>query len=64
MLSALPGVEPQLQAHMRISMNVGVTAQQLHQLVQVLAGQVDAKAAQRAHEALERQLATKTGDPS
>ncbi len=32
MLSALPGAEPQLQAHMRISMNVGLTTGQLRQL--------------------------------
>jgi len=56
MLSALPGAEPQVQAHMRISMNVGITAGQLRQLVQVLADRVDINAAQRAREALERQL--------
>lgn len=56
MLSALRGAEPQLQAHMRISMNVGLTVGQLRQLVQVLADQVDADAAQRAREALERQI--------
>ena len=48
MLSALPGVESQLQAHMRISMNVGLTVQQLRQLTQVLADHVDAEAARRA----------------
>lgn len=57
MLSALPGVESQLQAHMRISMNVGITATQLRQLCQVLADRVAADAARRAREALERQLA-------
>src|SRR5574337_151537 len=31
MLSALLGAEPQLQAHMRIGMNVGLTASQLRQ---------------------------------
>jgi alkylhydroperoxidase/carboxymuconolactone decarboxylase family protein YurZ len=64
MLSALPGVEPQLRAHMRISMNVGITASQLRQLTQVLAERVDAEAARRAREALERQLANKTGGRS
>jgi alkylhydroperoxidase/carboxymuconolactone decarboxylase family protein YurZ len=58
MLSALPGAEPQLQAHMRISMNVGLTASQLRQLTQVLAERVDADAAGRAREALQRHLAT------
>ena len=56
MLSALPGVESQLQAHMRISMNAGITAGQLRQLVQVLAERVDADAARRASEALAKQL--------
>jgi alkylhydroperoxidase/carboxymuconolactone decarboxylase family protein YurZ len=57
MLSAMPGVESQLQAHMRISMNVGLTASQLRQLVQVLADRVGPDAARCAREALERQLA-------
>jgi len=57
MLSALPGAESQLQAHMRVSMNVGLTAGQLRHLTQVLAERVDAAHAQRAREALERQLA-------
>ena len=57
MLSALPGAEPQLQSHMRIGMNVGLTAAQLRQFVQVLADRVDADTARRAREALERQLA-------
>jgi len=58
MLSALPGTEPQLQAHMRISMNVGFTASQLQQLTQVLAERVGAGAAERAREALRRHLDT------
>ena len=61
MLSAMAGVESQLQAHMRISMNVGLTVEQLHQLCQVLADRVDADAARRAREALERQLAAASG---
>ena len=59
MLSALPGAESQLQSHMRISMNVGLTAGQLRQLAQVLAERVDADAAKRAREALARHLATR-----
>ena len=58
MLSALPGTESQLQAHMRISMNTGLTTGQLRQLAQVLATRVDADAAKRAREALARHLAT------
>lgn len=61
MLSALPGAESQLQAHLRISMNVGLTAGQLRQLTQVLAERVDADTAHRVREALERHLATRTG---
>ncbi|WP_448097493.1 carboxymuconolactone decarboxylase family protein [Luteibacter yeojuensis] len=57
-LSALPGVESQLQAHMRISMNIGISAIQLDQLGQALADRVDVEAARRAHDALERQLAS------
>lgn len=58
MLSALPGAESQLQAHMRISMNVGLTAGQLRQLTQVLSSRVDADMARRADGALGRHLAT------
>lgn len=61
MLSALAGVEPQLQAHMRISMNVGLSAGQLRQLVLVLAERVSADAAHRAGGALDRQLAAGKG---
>ena len=59
MLSALAGAESQLQSHMRISMNVGITAAQLGQLAQVLAQRVDADAARRAREALHRALAAR-----
>jgi len=58
MLSALLGAEPQLQAHMRIGMNVGLTVAQLRQLMEVLADRVDADTARRAREALDRHLAT------
>ena len=61
MLSALPGAESQLQAHMRISMNVGITASQLRQLTQVLADRVDAEHAGRARGALDRHLVTSKG---
>jgi alkylhydroperoxidase/carboxymuconolactone decarboxylase family protein YurZ len=57
MLSALAGAESQLQSHMGISMNVGITAAQLQQLAQVLNDRVDADHARRAREALSRQLA-------
>lgn len=59
MLSAMSGVEPQLQAHIRISTNVGLTADQLQQLVQVLADRVDAISSQRAREALKSHLSSR-----
>jgi 4-carboxymuconolactone decarboxylase len=52
MLSALPGAEAQLQSHMRISMNMGLTVSQLDQLVQVLAERVGTDNATRARIAL------------
>lgn len=55
MLAALPGAEPQLQAHMRISMNTGLSAAQLRQLTEVLAEHVSDEMAGRARQALERQ---------
>lgn len=61
MLSALPGADAQLQAHLGFSMNVGLTASQLKQLTQVLADRVDAESARRAREALARQLAARAG---
>ncbi|MES2363145.1 MAG: carboxymuconolactone decarboxylase family protein [Pseudomonadota bacterium] len=59
MLSVLQGAESQLQSHMGISMNVGITAAQLSQLAQVLEDQVNTDAAQRCREALARQLEAK-----
>jgi alkylhydroperoxidase/carboxymuconolactone decarboxylase family protein YurZ len=59
MLSALRGADSQLQSHMGSSMNLGITAAQLSQLVQVLADQVDAETAARARAALAGQLAAK-----
>ncbi|WP_280810565.1 carboxymuconolactone decarboxylase family protein [Variovorax boronicumulans] len=59
MLSSLQGADSQVQSHMGISMNVGLTASQLTQLAQVLAERVDAEAAGRAREALARQIAVR-----
>ncbi|AEG91434.1 carboxymuconolactone decarboxylase family protein [Ramlibacter tataouinensis] len=53
-LAAMPGVEPQLQAHMRISMNVGLTAQQLRSVADTLSERGQAEAARRARAALEK----------
>ncbi|WP_153242422.1 carboxymuconolactone decarboxylase family protein [Frateuria defendens] len=52
MLSALPGAEPQLRAHVRISLNVGLGSGQLRQLVRVLAERVNADEAGRLETAL------------
>ncbi|HEX2541641.1 MAG TPA: carboxymuconolactone decarboxylase family protein [Caldimonas sp.] len=56
-LAALPGVESQLQAHMRISMNVGLTARQLRSAGEALAQAGQPEAAERALGALEKHLA-------
>ena len=55
MLSALPGAEAQLQSHMAVSLNVGLTARQMQQAVQVLDEQADN--GRRAREALAKVLA-------
>ncbi|MCT9813207.1 carboxymuconolactone decarboxylase family protein [Acidovorax sp. Be4] len=60
MLAALQGVDSQLQSHVSISMNIGITAPQLNELAQVLADQVDAGAGTRVGEAIKRHLSTKT----
>lgn len=60
-LAATPGVESQLRSHMRASMNVGLTASQLRQVVRVLGEHGDAEAATRAREALDQQLAQQAG---
>lgn len=57
MLSALTGVEAQLQAHMHMSMHTGLTARQMQQAVEVLQARVGADSGQRAREALEHALA-------
>ena len=58
MLSALPGADAQLQAHLGFSMNVGITPSQLRQLTDVLAERVAPEVGARARAALARQLAT------
>lgn len=55
-LSALDGVASQLQSHMNISLNVGLTEVQLRQAVDVLRTQVSPQAAENAKAALDRQL--------
>jgi len=53
-LSAMPGVESQLQSHVGFSMNVGLTAPQLRQLADVLAQRGHPEAAARARAAIEQ----------
>ncbi|NGZ85296.1 carboxymuconolactone decarboxylase [Duganella sp. SAP-35] len=53
-LAAMSGTEPQLLSHLRVSLNVGLTPQQLKQFIQVLALKVDVGASQRAQAALEK----------
>ena len=60
MLSALQGVDSQLESHISISMNTGLTVRQLNQLTQVQADRVDLNTAQQAREALTRHLAKRT----
>ncbi|MBU68619.1 MAG: carboxymuconolactone decarboxylase [Cupriavidus sp.] len=58
-LSALDGVGPQVQSHMNISLNVGLSEAQLREAIDVLRAQVGPQAAENANAALERQLATR-----
>ena len=53
-LAAMTGVESQLGAHIRISMNVGLTAAQLREAADVLAERGQPQAAQRARAAIEQ----------
>lgn len=54
-LAAMTGVESQLQAHIRISMNVGLTARQLRNAADVLAQRGYSDAAARTRAAVEKQ---------
>jgi len=51
----MPDVESQLQSHVRIGMNVGLTASQLSQVARVLAERGEPDAARRVEEALDKQ---------
>lgn len=53
-LAAMPGLESQLEAHIRISVNVGLTTSQLNQVATVLAERGDADAAKRVRDALDK----------
>ena len=56
-LAATQGAEPQLRSHMAASMRIGLTAEQLRQLIKILAERGDTIAAQRADAALKQALA-------
>jgi 4-carboxymuconolactone decarboxylase len=53
-LAAMTGVESQLQSHIRISLNVGLTGAQLRQLADVLADRGQPDAARRARAAIQQ----------
>lgn len=55
-LAVTPGVEAQLRSHMRASMNVGLTAAQLRQVIAVLHAGGEGAGAARAQAALDYQL--------
>ncbi|KUM43322.1 carboxymuconolactone decarboxylase [Pseudomonas sp. EpS/L25] len=52
MLAAISGTDPQLQAHLRISRNVGLTTNQLQELAVILSDQVDMRTGARVSMAL------------
>ncbi|MBF4557846.1 carboxymuconolactone decarboxylase family protein [Pseudomonas sp. p50] len=53
-LAAMPGLEAQLESHLKISMNVGLTAQQLNQVASELKHRGDQGAAERIVLAMEK----------
>lgn len=55
-LAAMPGVESQLQSHIAVSINVGLTAAQLREVAELLADAGQADATRRIQVALERRL--------
>jgi 4-carboxymuconolactone decarboxylase len=55
-LAAMSGVESQLQSHVRISLNVGLTGAQLSQLAAALADSGQPEAARRAQAAIQQVL--------
>ena len=55
-LAAMSGVESQLQSHIRISINTGLTGAQLRQLAEVLAARGHPEAARRARDAIQQVL--------
>jgi 4-carboxymuconolactone decarboxylase len=60
-LAATPGVESQLRSHMRASIRVGLSVEQLRQVIEVLAEHGDEQSAKRADTALTQALAASGG---
>ncbi|MDR6094449.1 carboxymuconolactone decarboxylase family protein [Stenotrophomonas sp. SORGH_AS_0321] len=56
MLAAMSGVEPQLQSHIGMSMNIGLRPEHLYQLADVLEVHVGVEAAERVRVGIHRQL--------
>ncbi|WP_345857330.1 carboxymuconolactone decarboxylase family protein [Shewanella algae] len=56
MLAVLPGAEPQLQAHIAIAMNLGLTPEQLTSVITGLKQLVNQASAERAQTALNQHL--------
>jgi alkylhydroperoxidase/carboxymuconolactone decarboxylase family protein YurZ len=57
-LANMEGVNPQLQSHFNIGMNVGLTEAQLRSLISVLESRVGKKQADNAYEILGKVLST------
>ncbi|WP_349736929.1 carboxymuconolactone decarboxylase family protein [Pseudomonas jessenii] len=60
-LAATPGVESQLRSHMRASLRVGLSVEQLRQVIEVLDEHGDEQSAKRASTALTQALAASGG---
>jgi alkylhydroperoxidase/carboxymuconolactone decarboxylase family protein YurZ len=58
-LAAMSGVESQLQSHIRVSLNVGLSGAQLQQLADVLAERGQPEAARRTRTAIQQVLANR-----
>ncbi|MCD8080631.1 MAG: carboxymuconolactone decarboxylase family protein [Bacteroides sp.] len=53
-LAAMPGVEPMLQSHLRMGMNLGLSEMQLRQLVSIIGTSVHAQQGEQAGKILDR----------
>ncbi len=55
----MEGVNPQLEAHFRIGLNVGLTETQMRSLISVLESRVGKKEADNAYEVLSKVLSNR-----